>query len=108
VGPLYHVGDGVTPPQLIHTVDAQFTDKALQNKTQGVSVVSLIVDEQGNPQRIVVVRALGYGLDEKAVEAVMHYHFKPSMLQGKPVPVEVNIEVNFRITGSPFRPEYKR
>jgi TonB family protein len=37
------------------------------------------------------------GLDQKAVEAVRHYRFKPATLQGKPVPVEVNIEVNFRI-----------
>jgi protein TonB len=44
-----------------------------------------------------VVRHLGMGLDEKAVEAVKQYKFKPATLQGKPVPVEVNIEVNFRI-----------
>jgi TonB family protein len=66
-------------------------------RTKGVSVVSLIVDQLGNPQRIVTVRPLGHGLDEKAIEAVRQYHLKPAMLQGQPVPVEVNIEVNFRI-----------
>ena len=60
-------------------------------------MVSLIVDEQGNPQRIATVRHIDHGLDEKAIEAVRQYKFKPAMLQGKPVPVEVNIEVNFKI-----------
>jgi periplasmic protein TonB len=96
-GGLYHVGGGVSPPQVIYSVDPEFSDEARRAKYQGVCVVAIIVDAQGNPQRIQVVRHLGMGLDEKAVEAVKQYKFKPAMLQGKPVPVEVNIEVNFRI-----------
>jgi protein TonB len=96
-GGLYHVGGGVAAPQLIFSVDPEFSDEARRAKYQGVCVVSLIVDAQGNPQRVAVVRHLGMGLDEKAVEAVKQYKFKPATLQGKPVPVEVNIEVNFRI-----------
>jgi TonB family protein len=60
-------------------------------------VVSVVVDVQGNPQQVQVVRHLGMGLDQKAVDAVKQYRFKPATLQGKPVPVEVNIEVTFRI-----------
>ena len=96
-GGLYHVGGGVSPPVLIYSVDAEFSDEARRAKYQGVSVVSLIVDAHGNPQRIRVVRKLGMGLDEKAVQAVQQYKFKPSMLQGKAVPVEITIEVNFHI-----------
>lgn len=96
-GGLYHVGGGVSAPQLVYSVDPEFSDEARRAKYQGVCVVSLIVDAQGNPQRVAVVRHLGMGLDEKAVEAVKQYKFKPATLQGKPVPVEVNIEVNFRI-----------
>jgi periplasmic protein TonB len=59
--------------------------------------VSLIVDAQGNPQRVQVVRHLGKGLDQKAVQAVRQYRFKPAMLHGEPVAVEVNIEANFRL-----------
>ena len=69
--------------------DPEFSDEARRAKYQGVCVVSLIVDAQGNPQRVQVVRHLGMGLDEKAVEAVRQYKFKPATLQGKPVPVEV-------------------
>jgi periplasmic protein TonB len=96
-GGLYHVGGGVSAPQLVFAPDPEFSDEARRAKYQGVCVVSLIVDAQGMPQRVQVVRHLGMGLDEKAVEAVKQYKFKPAMLQGKPVPVEVNIEVNFRI-----------
>jgi periplasmic protein TonB len=96
-GGLYHVGGGVSAPQLIYAPDPEFSDEARRAKYQGVCVVSLVVDAQGNPQRVQVVRHLGMGLDEKALEAVRQYKFKPAMLQGKPVPVEVNIEVNFRI-----------
>src|ERR1700678_888218 len=96
-GGLYHVGGGVSAPQLVFAPDPEFSDEARRAKYQGVCVVSLIVDAQGNPQRVQVVRHLGMGLDEKAVEAVKQYKFKPATLQGKPVPVEVNIEVNLRI-----------
>jgi protein TonB len=96
-GGLYHVGGGVSAPQLVFSPDPEFSDEARRAKYQGVCVVSLIVDAQGNPQRVQVVRHLGMGLDEKAVEAVRQYKFKPATLQGKPVPVEVNIDVNFRI-----------
>jgi protein TonB len=57
----------------------------------------VIVDAQGNPQNLHIIRHLKMGLDEEALEAVSQYKFKPATLQGKPVPVEVNIEVNFVI-----------
>jgi periplasmic protein TonB len=82
---------------LVYAVDAEFSDEARRAKFQGVCVVSLVVDAKGNPQRVQVVRHLGMGLDQKAVAAVKQYRFKPATLQGRPVPVEVNVEVNFRI-----------
>ncbi len=96
-GGTYHVGGGVSAPQLISAPDPEFSDEARRAKYQGVCVVSLIVDAHGNPQRVRVVRPLGMGLDEKAVEAVRQYKFRPAMMQGRAVPVEVNVEVNFRI-----------
>jgi TonB family protein len=94
---VYHVGGDVLAPALIFAPDPEYTEKARRAKYQGVCVVALIVDEQGNPQRVQIVRHLGMGLDKKAVEAVRQYRFKPAMLRGKPVPVQVNIEVNFRV-----------
>jgi protein TonB len=97
-GGLYHVGGAVSAPQLVSAPDPEFTDEARRVNYGGICVVSLIVDTQGNTQRIQVLKHLGMGLDEKAVEAVKHYHFKPATLGGKAVPVEMDVEVTFHIS----------
>lgn len=97
-GGLYRIGGGVSAPVPIFQPEAEFSDEARRAKYQGVCIVSLIVDAQGNPQNVHVVRPLGMGLDEKALEAVRKYKFKPAMKDGKtPVPVMISIEVNFRL-----------
>jgi TonB family protein len=97
-GGLYRVGGGVSAPVPVFTPEAEFSDEARRAKYQGVCLVQFIVDTQGNPQNVHVIRTLGMGLDEKAVEAVRKYKFKPAMKDGKtPVAVMVNIEVNFRL-----------
>ena len=96
-GGVYHIGGGVSAPVPIFTPEAEFSDEARRAKYQGVVLISLIVDAQGNPQTPRVVRPLGMGLDEKALEAVRKYKFKPAMKEGKPVAVMMSIEVNFRL-----------
>lgn len=93
----YHVGGDVSAPKLVYAPDPEFTEKARKAKHQGVCVITTIVDTDGKPQRIQVVRRLGMGLDKKAMEAVQQYKFTPALRDGKPVDVQVNIEVNFRI-----------
>ena len=94
---VYKVGGEVKPPLLIHSVDAEFSKKAKDAKFQGVAVVSCIVDTDGLPRQVHIVRRLGMGLDEKAIEAVRQYRFQPSTLHGNPVAVAITIEVNFRL-----------
>ena len=97
-GGLYQIGGGVSAPVVLHSVEAEFSDEARRAKYQGVCLISLIVDTQGNPQNIRIARALGMGLDEKAIEAIRQYKFKPAMKDGKtPVPVMITIEVDFRL-----------
>ena len=97
-GGLYQVGKNVSAPVPLFTPEAEFSDEARRAKYQGVCIVGLIVDVHGDPQNVHVVRALGMGLDEKALEAVRKYKFKPAMKDNKtPVPVAVNVEVNFRL-----------
>jgi len=97
-GGLYRVGGGVSAPVALNNVEAEFSDEARRAKYQGVCIISLIVDAQGNPQNPRVVRALGMGLDEKALVAVRKYKFRPAMKDGKtPVPVMISVEVNFRL-----------
>jgi periplasmic protein TonB len=94
---LYQVGGAVTAPKLIYAIDPEFSDEARRAKFQGDCMVSLIVDVQGKPKQVRVVHHLGMGLDERAVAAVKQYRFKPATLKGMPVPVEINVEVIFRI-----------
>jgi protein TonB len=97
-GGLYRVGGGVSAPVALNNVEAEFSDEARRAKYQGLVLISLIVDAQGNPQNPRVVRALGMGLDEKALEAVRKYKFKPAYKQGVgPVPVMITVEVSFRL-----------
>jgi TonB family protein len=91
------VGGRVRPPVLLHDAEAVFTDAARKAKYQGVCVLSLIVDAQGMPQNVRVVRPLDYGLSGNAIDAVKKYRFKPAMIKGMPLPVMINIEVNFRL-----------
>ena len=92
-----HIGGGVSAPQLIFQVDPEFSEEARKARTQGNVLVNLWVDEHGLPTHVRVLRGIGMGLDEKAVEAVKQYKFKPAMEGGKPVLVELNVEVNFQI-----------
>lgn len=94
---IYKIGGDVSAPVLVYSVDAEFTQKAKRAKHEGVSIVSCIVDSSGMPQQVHTIQRLGMGLDEKALEAVRQYRFKPSMLHGEPVAVEITIEVNFHI-----------
>lgn len=96
-GGVYHLGGGVRAPIVVHQVDPEFSEEARKAKFSGNVLVDLIVDEQGNPSHVRVVRGVGLGLDEKAVEAVRQYRFKPATKDGKPVKVELTVDVNFQI-----------
>jgi len=94
---VYKTGIDISEPKVLYQPEAEFSDEARRNKIQGPVLVSLIVDAHGMPQNVHVVRHLGYGLDEKAVEAVRQYRFKPAMHNGVPVPVVMKVEVNFQL-----------
>jgi len=96
-GGTYHIGGGVRAPIVLKEVDPEFSEEARKQKFSGNVLVGLIVDEQGNPVHVRVMRGVGLGLDEKAVEAVRQYKFKPAMKDGKPVKVELSIDVRFEI-----------
>lgn len=90
------IGGGVSAPVVLHGAAPKFSEAAIQAGKSGNVLVHLEVDTSGNPIRVRVLRGLGYGLDEKAIEAVGQYRFKPAMRNGVPVLIEMNIEVNFQ------------
>ena len=95
------IGGNVSAPVVIYQVEPEFTEDARKAKFMGIVLVNLIVDQEGRPQNVHILRGVGMGLDAKAVEAVKQYRFKPAMESGKPVPVELNVEVNFQIFDKP-------
>jgi len=96
-GGLMSVGGGVSAPQLIHSVEAEFTEEARRANYQGSVSIKLIVDSQGNPQDVRLASHLGMGLEEKAIEAVKQYKFRAAIYQGHPVSVQILIDVAFHL-----------
>jgi len=96
-GGAYRVGGGVSAPKVLYDPDPEYSEEARKAKFQGTVVLWLVVSPDGKPQQIRVTRALGMGLDEKAVEAVRQWRFEPAKKDGQPVPVQINVEVNFRL-----------
>jgi TonB family protein len=97
------VGTGITPPKLIHSVEANFSDKARRarkdknlKQTEFKSIINLVVNKEGNPTDLCLKTATGYDLDREAGKAVREYRFKPAVKDGAPIAVRINVEVNFR------------
>jgi protein TonB len=96
-GGVFRVGGGVSPPRTLYDPEPEYSEEARKAKYQGVCVLYVEVGADGRPRNIRVVRTLGLGLDEKAMEAVKTWKFEPGMKDGKPVAVAVNIEVTFHL-----------
>ncbi len=105
---VYQTGGDVTSPKLVYAVDPEYTEEARKHRVQGITTLSLVVDAEGNPQEVKVSRSLSTmvdpnyraaarNLDDKAVEAVKQYRFRPGMLKGKPVAVAIHLDVNFQL-----------
>jgi TonB family protein len=96
-GGVFRVGGGVTAPSLLHKIEPEYSEEARKAKYQGTVLLYIEVDSSGKATNIKVQRSLGLGLDEKAIEAVKQWKFKPGYKDGKPVTVAATIEVNFRL-----------
>jgi periplasmic protein TonB len=96
-GGVYKVGGGISAPQPVSTPDPEYTQEARNAKTEGTCILWMIVDQQGHPRDIRVVRGLGFGLDARAIEAVKQWRFQPAMKDGQPVNVQISVEVGFHL-----------
>jgi len=92
-----HLGRDVHAPKLLHSAEPEFSEDARRMKFSGNVQVYLWVDENGVPSHVSVFRPAGMGLDEKAIAAVRQYRFSPATQNGKPVTVDLYIDVNFQI-----------
>ncbi len=96
-GGVYQIGGDVSQPVPIYKPEPEYSEEARKAKYSGTVLLSLVIDEHGNTRDIHVVRPLGLGLDEKAIEAVAKWRFRPAMKGGRPVAVQAQVEVNFRL-----------
>ena len=96
-GGVYRVGGGVSAPVLVYKKEPEYSEEARKAKYQGTVTLYVVVDPSGKATDIRVLHSLGLGLDEKAIEAVKQWKFRPGMKDGKPVAVAASIEVNFRL-----------
>jgi TonB family protein len=96
-GGVYSVGGGVTQPAVLYKVDPEYSEEARKAKYSGTVVLYIEVDTNGMARNVRVVKGIGLGLDEKAIEAVTKWKFRPGMKDGRPVIVRAQIEVNFRL-----------
>ena len=96
-GGVYKIGGGVSSPVPIFKPEPEYSEEARKAKYQGSVLLSIVIQADGTTSNIRVIRPLGLGLDEKAIEAVTKWRFKPSLKDGRPVAVSANVEVNFRL-----------
>jgi TonB family protein len=90
--------NGYGEPACLYCPSPAFSDEAVKAKYQGVVLLRVVVTPDGRATNIQVVMGLGVGLDEKAVEAVRSWKFRPAIgPNGKPSAVTTLIEVTFRL-----------
>ena len=94
-------GGGVTAPLAIYKPEPEYSEQARKAGLEGTVALALVVDVDGTAKNIRVTRSLGMGLDEKAIEAVQKWRFKPGQKDGQAVPTYANAEFQFRLGGKP-------
>jgi TonB family protein len=96
---VYQVGGPVTNPVPLQQPNPGFTTLAREKKVEGSVLLAVVIGRDGAVRNVKVLRGLGYGLDESAVDTITkRWLFKPSTLNGQPVTVQAMIEVFFHIS----------
>jgi periplasmic protein TonB len=89
--------NGVTVPEPIYSPEPSFSDEARKAKFQGIVQLMVVVGSDGHVYDIRVRQSLGMGLDEKAIEAVRNWRFRPATLNGQPVATQIAVQVDFHL-----------
>jgi TonB family protein len=95
----YRPGNGVTHPKLVKETKPRYTREAMDAKIQGTVWLQAIVLDNGDVGDVEVIQSLDqvYGLDDEAVKALKQWKFEPGMKDGKPVDVQIEVEMSFRL-----------
>lgn len=98
-GPVYRVseGQGIAAPKQVYSPEPEFSQKARQAYEQGTVTLSLIVGTDGKPRDVTLSCSSAPDLNENAVAAIKSWKFEPGTKDGKPVMVEIAVEVQFHL-----------
>lgn len=94
---MYFVKPGIAPPRTLRTSEPDFSEEARQAKYQGTMTLFLVVDSSGAVRDLQIGTPLGMGLDDRAVNAVSGWKFQPGTKDGRPVAVQIAVEVDFHL-----------
>jgi TonB family protein len=86
---------GPKAPQLLHRTDPEFSDEARLVRDHGAAEFRVLIAADGRARNVRLVKSAGLGLDEKALEAVRQWRFRPALLEGEPVPLGALIAVRW-------------
>lgn len=96
-GGVFRVGGGVSAPRVLFQPEPEFSEEARKAKYQGTVAVACVVGPDGRVRDIQILRPLGMGLDEKAIESLKQWRFEPAKKDGVPVAVQIAVDVDFRL-----------
>ncbi len=99
----YRIADGISAPEIIEKTDPEYPAGTQQIGLEGSTLIAAVVEDDGSLSHIQVTRPLGFGLDEKAVEAATKWKFKPGAYKGYPISTFTSFAVDFRIPHDPSR-----
>jgi len=96
-GSVFQIGGGVTPPVVLTQIQPEYSDDARKARVQGTVELVIIVQIDGSARVERVVNSPGYGLDQRAIEAISRWKFLPGKKDGVPVPTRIGVAVNFSL-----------
>jgi periplasmic protein TonB len=94
---VYRPGHGVTAPKPFYTPQPEYSEKARKQKINGSVMLMMVVTEEGKVRDVKVIKGLDRGLDKQAIAAVSTWKFEPGTKDGKPVAVQLSVEVDFHL-----------
>lgn len=101
------VGNGVTPPRTIFSPDPDYPKAGKDAKITGQEILLVVIGKDGQVQDVKAIKSLGEEFDTSSMDAVKKWKFEPAQKDGKPVPVEVRIEIVFKLASSAAKEKYQ-